>query len=502
MNFNSLQYLLFLPLCLLCVFITPKKAKNVVLLIASLCFYLSAGTPLYILFLLFGCAVTFIGGHIIQKVSTSKKGFIVAAAIIIQVLVLCFFKFNSVFFPNLAQAFSNINLLYTAENSARFSILAPLGISYYTFSSISYLVDIKRNKITAEKSFLKTSLYLSFFPYIVAGPIARADKILPQLDNSYTFEYNKVAGSLKIMLYGFFKKIAVADILSKYINTIYADVNSYSNGFTFIFLILLYMVYLYCDFSGYSDIAFASAKLLGIEICENFRTPLFSKSIKEFWRRWHISLSSWLREYIYIPLGGSRCSKPRCLTNIMLTFVFSGIWHGCGVNFIIWGALHGVYQCVENIISNINILKNKKFDLIKNIFKTVFVYYLVAISFVFFRSATLADATSVLTNQFKNLSLQGFITETVAIISKGFDSMPLLVFMFILFSFITISITVFFDAVSYYKKNDLHPAIIISMQKPIIRWGIYYLLVMLIFVAFLMQNGNYVGNVSFAYANF
>ena len=494
MLFNTISYLIFLPICIGIIFIVPKKLKNLLLLVISYLFFIEFGNPLYVLFLIFGTIITYVAANLLVK--TDRKKPILVSTISLQVFLLGFFKYGTYLLPDMAKFFKEIGFLYVNDHSGILSIAVPVGISYYTFATIGYLVDVYRGKVTNEKNFIKLAVFVSFFPQVLSGPIPRADKLLPQLDGNYTFNYARSTDALRIMLFGFFKKIAIADMLAMYINTVYADYLSYT-GLSFIFVVILYSIWLYCDFSGYCDIALATGKLLGIDVIQNFRTPLFSSSIKEFWQRWHISLSTWLKDYIYIPLGGSRNGKPRFLFNLGITFVISGVWHGAGLLFFIWGLLHALYQIIEALLP-----VPTKTSIPKTIFKTCTVYYLVSVAFLFFRSTSMDQALHMLVGQFQNISITNFISETTAAIAQGFNANHIFILGYMLFCVLVVAIQTTFDALSYYKFKDIGFAGIVVKLSTLPRHLIYYMLLAFILAAFIMQNGNYVGNVSTAYANF
>ena len=266
-----------------------------------------------------------------------------------------------------------------------------MGISFYTFQTLSYVIDVYRGDLPAEKNFFKYALFISFFPQLVAGPIERADHLLPQLFTEKHFDYDKASAGMKQMAWGFFKKMVIADNLAKYADLVFNDPGSY-RGFSVILAMVFFSIQIYCDFSGYSDIAIGTAKLLGIDLMTNFNCPYFATSIREFWSRWHISLSTWFRDYVYIPLGGNRVSVPRHQLNLMITFLTSGLWHGANWTFVIWGGLHGAMQVVENLVWG---KRPRGGDAAMpsgvRIVRTILVFILCTIAWVFFRANALSD---------------------------------------------------------------------------------------------------------------
>lgn len=504
MAFTTIPYLLFLPLCLAAVFLVPDKLKNVFLLIASWFFYLCAGSPGYVIFLWLGTAVSYFFGRLLEKPGSRKKRLsLLWGGIAFQLVVLVFFKYCGLFTSFFALWAKATGLLYTstAATTGLVSLIAPLGISYYTFQTVGYLADVYHKKFTAEHNFITYSLFVSFFPQITSGPIGRAGSLLPQLTGRYRFDYARTVSALRLMLVGFFKKIAVADMLAMYLNVVYADVTS-QNGLTLFFMPLCYMFWLYCDFSGYSDIALGSARLFGIDLIQNFDTPFFSRSVQEFWRRWHVSLSSWLRDYVYFPLGGSRCSHFRHYANLLITFMLSGLWHGAGPTFLVWGALFAVFQLGEALLHQFYKKPPLNQPRWKRILKTAGTYWLVSFSFIFFRAATLGDALHIVAGQFSGWNLSAFFSNTLSAVGKGFNSTPMLTYAYLAFCILCAGTVIFMDWYRCFRlqNGDLSPGF--SKLKPGVRWVCYYALLALVFAAFLMNNGYYGGGASTAYQGF
>ena len=284
-----------------------------------------------------------------------------------------------------------------------FNVLLPVGISFYTFQTLSYTIDVYNGKTAAQKHLGVFAVYVSFFPQLVAGPIERSNHLLPQFFRKHDFSYNRVKSGLQKMLWGFFKKIVIADNLAILVDGVYNNVGNYS-GLALIVATIFFTFQIYCDFSGYSDIAIGTAKVMGFELRENFKRPYFSKSIREFWQRWHITLSTWFRDYVYIPLGGNRTIKWRWYYNIFITFLVSGLWHGANWTFVIWGALHGSYLIAALILSSpkkkISLFiqsQNKSLDKLMDV---VITFVLVAFAWIFFRANNIEDAIYIINNLF------------------------------------------------------------------------------------------------------
>ncbi|MEY8304276.1 MBOAT family O-acyltransferase [Anaerosalibacter bizertensis] len=363
-----------------------------------------AWNPAYILLILLCTGVNYIGALRIAKTEkTTVKKFWLILSLTISLGVLFIYKYLSFINESLRSLFTYLNLNYNVKH---FDILLPMGISFYTFQTLSYTIDVYRNDIKPEKNFFMLSLYVTFFPQLVAGPIERSDKLLPQFRQEVIFDVNEVLDGFKIILFGFFKKVVVADRLAIAVNAVYNSPRNFSSIF-YIIATILFSFQIYCDFSGYSEIALGVAKVLGIDLMRNFDKPYLSKNIKEFWRRWHISLSSWFRDYLYIPLGGNRMSKTRYYLNIMITFLVSGLWHGANWTFVIWGGLHGLYQIIGDLTKNFrdkikSVLKLEGSFILKFV-QVIITFLLVSFAWIFFRANSLSDAIYIIKNLFSQL---------------------------------------------------------------------------------------------------
>jgi D-alanyl-lipoteichoic acid acyltransferase DltB (MBOAT superfamily) len=361
--------------------------------------------PEFILLLAATTPIDFFAAQWIRKGKVSLRKPILAASVLLNLTILFFFKYLGFFTDTVQWIFDILNIGIVIP---QYSIILPLGISFYTFQGLGYTVDVYRGKIEPERNFLKMFLFLAFFPQLVAGPIERAGDLMHQLYSNKKHLSIDIPGAVGYLTLGFFKKAVVADRLAPIVNTVYAMPEAYA-GLPSIIATLFFAFQIYCDFSGYSDIAIGSAKLLGVDLTRNFRQPYLSGSIREFWRRWHISLSFWIRDYIYIPLGGSRVSKPRYYLNIMLTFLASGLWHGANWTFVIWGGLHGVFQMAESLFSP----KRRK----KTIFHIILTFLLVNLAWIFFRAENMRDAVFIVSNLtygFRNWSDVQYIFETLS----------------------------------------------------------------------------------------
>jgi D-alanyl-lipoteichoic acid acyltransferase DltB (MBOAT superfamily) len=327
------------------------------------------------------------------------------------------------------------------------NILLPMGISFYTFQTLSYTIDVYNGKRKAERHLGYFALYVTYFPQLVAGPIERSERLLPQLKKKQVFDYNRTMQALLRMAWGFFKKIVIADRVGVLVNTVYGDVSAYT-GIHLIIATFFFAIQIYCDFSAYSDIAIGTANIMGHELMENFKMPYFSQSIGEFWSRWHISLSTWFKDYLYIPLGGNRVShKWKYYRNLLIVFLVSGLWHGANWTFIVWGTLHGVYSIVERILYHIkNKYKKLCFINIPAEIKTLVTFILVLFGWVFFRANNIGDAMYVMKNMnFQNISavFNGSCYEL------GLDKQDFIV------AIIAIIYLTIVDGYKYYAKKDI-----------------------------------------------
>ena len=412
---------------------------------------------------------------LIEKNRKHKKLILIITLLVCLGILFAFKYFN--FF------FESINyLLGNKLHSISLNLLLPVGISFYTFQTLSYCIDVYRGNIKAEKHFGYYATFVSFFPQLVAGPIERPDNLLPQLRKEKEFDYNKAVYGLKLMTVGFFKKIVVADNLAYYVDMVYNDL-SYYQGFALVLAAFFFTIQIYCDFSGYSDIAKGSAKLLNIDLMDNFKTPYFSTTIKEFWSRWHISLSSWFKDYVYIPLGGNRCSKLRHYFNLLATFLVSGLWHGANITFVIWGGIHGLLQILEDIF---HIKKNTKTYSFSWFIRVILVFMLMSITWVFFRASNLHDALYIFRHMFDGITnLRSYIVS--GLYSFGVKAPYLLTMLaiYLIPLFIIDYINVKYDALT------------VLNNKPIaIRYLAYFVLLLMILLL------HYVGEVNFIYFQF
>jgi len=406
MLFNSWDFLLFFPAVTALYFAAPFRARWLVLLLASSAFYM-AFVPRYIFILLFTIGVDYFAGLAIA----SRKGAARKRALVVSVLanvsILVFFKYWNFLQDNAAALAGALAIPYPAH---RLDIILPIGLSFHIFQSLSYTIEVYRGNQPVERHFGVYALYVMFYPQLVAGPIERPQNLLHQFHAAHPFDYDRAARGLQRMLWGLFKKVVIADRLAVMVTNVYGDVHR-ATGLTLILATVLFSFQIYCDFSGYSDIALGAAEVMGYELMENFRRPYFSKTVSEFWTRWHISLSTWFRDYLYIPLGGNRVSRARWSANLMIVFLVSGLWHGASWTFVVWGAIHGAYLMAAIWTSDLRARLRAasglaSFPRVGRALDVATVFALVTFAWIFFRAKTLGDAWYVATHLSSGLGAQ------------------------------------------------------------------------------------------------
>lgn len=478
MLFNSLQFLIFFPLVVLIYFVIPDKIKYIWLLIVSYFFYMCWNAK-YIFLILFSTLVTYTCGILIEKAKQSDlediykvkcKKIIVLIGLVLNIMVLFYFKYFN-FALNILTRF--FRLIHIELNNPSFDIILPVGISFYIFQALGYIVDVYRDEIYAEKNFFQYALFVSFFPQLVAGPIERSENLLKQLAGPTRFHYDAVREGLLLMMWGYFLKLVIADRCAVLVNTVYGDYISYK-GFQLIIANVLFALQIYCDFMGYSVIAKGAAKVLGYELMENFSQPYFAQTIKDFWRRWHISLSSWFRDYLYIPLGGNRGSKLQKYRNLLITFGVSGLWHGADITFFVWGGVHGLYQIIEDILTPVTDKIYKKFQVDTEKFSWKFLriiktFFFVDIAWVFFRADSVGAAFQILKNSI-NISNVGLLLNG-GLYQLGLNERNISIL------FIGIFFLIFY---SMMKEKGVDVLDWLSSQNSIFRYIVYWGIVILI----------------------
>ena len=404
MLFNSIEFLIFFPLVCLTYYVIPYKARTVFLLICSYFFYM-CWNPKYALLMLTSTAITYLSGILIsgcdriadEKQRTARKKQYVALSFISNLLILFFFKYYNLFSGTVNTILELLDIRYTIP---RFDVLLPVGISFYTFQALSYTADVYRNDIYAEKNFLKYALFVSFFPQLVAGPIERSKNLLVQISQKHPFDFENVRHGFLLMLYGYFQKIVLSSYLAMVVDAVY-DGWTECSGLQLTIATACFAFQIYCDFGGYSNIAIGAAEIMGFRIMDNFNAPYLSRSVSEFWRRWHISLSTWFRDYLYIPLGGNRLGRWRKYLNLMIVFLVSGLWHGAEYHFVVCGGINGLFQVIGDLMKPVKKKVNELLHIgtdsaLHRILQTAITFYLLMITWIFFRADSLSSAFGIL----------------------------------------------------------------------------------------------------------
>ena len=405
MLFNSIEFLFFFPIVVLAYFIIPKKVRYIWLLLASYIFYMGWNAA-YALLLLASTVVTYLSGLLLDKLSrspddtphrTSMRKLIVALSCIISLGILFFYKYFTFALSLVSGAFA---LAGISLNVPTFDIILPVGISFYTFQALSYTIDVYRGDIPAERNFLRYALFVSFFPQLVAGPIERSRNLLTQMQKPTVFDFDKARDGFLLMLWGYFLKIVLADRIAVVVDTVYDGYEAYS-GWYFVVATVLFAIQIYCDFSGYSAIAIGAARILGFDLMDNFDAPYTALSVAEYWRRWHISLTTWFKDYLYIPLGGNRKGRFRKYINIMIVFLTSGLWHGASLHFVFWGGLNGLYQIIGECLLPLRTRVARLLHLDPDSFgyrlgRVLGTFFLVDVAFIFFRADRIRTAFGIL----------------------------------------------------------------------------------------------------------
>ena len=402
MLFNSFEFLIFFPIVIFVYHFVPDRFRHIWLLLCSYYFYMCWNAR-YVLLIFASTLITYVSGRFIEEAEERKdakrKKIVLFFCIIVNLSILFAYKYLNFALDLLAKLFA---VFHVGLHVPVFDIILPVGISFYTFQALIYTIDVYRGDIKAEKDFLRYALFVSFFPQLVAGPIERSGHLLGQLASLKKIDYEKAKDGFLLMLWGFFLKIVIADRLAIFVNAVYNDYTKYP-GFLLVMATAFFAIQIYCDFYGYSTIAVGAAKILGVDLMENFRSPYLSVSVAEFWRNWHISLTSWFRDYLYIPLGGNRKGKFRKYLNILIVFLVSGLWHGADLTYVIWGLLNGLYQVIGELLKPLRnkviaILHINRENLLYRLFAMAVTFTLVSFSWIFFRAADMKEAIGIITS--------------------------------------------------------------------------------------------------------
>lgn len=468
MLFNSLHFVIYFIIVTWVYFILPFNRRWLWLLIVS-CYFYMVFVPYYILILLFTIIIDYIAGiQIEQATNQRKRRTFLIASIVANIGCLVFFKYYN---------FANENLTFLLDKLGVHNpipilhIILPIGLSFHTFQALSYTIEVYKGNFKAERHLGIYALYVMFYPQLVAGPIERPQNVLHQFYEKFDFDEYRVYSGLRIMMWGMFKKVFIADRLALLVDTVFNNPEG-QNGLTYFIATLFFTIQIYCDFSGYSDIALGAAKVMGFKLMQNFNTPYLATSISNFWSRWHISLSTWFRDYVYIPLGGNRVSKTRRYYNTFIVFMLSGLWHGANWTFVAWGGLHGFYLLIENML--LSSIPSKAFSLRITFLKPIFVFFIVMLAWIYFRATTITEANKIIAT-----IASDFVPQIIIFFSGRFNFYGL---RGIDISSISISFLIIIFLIVVEKKYGAFvlDQFALNTKRKSIRWGIYYLLLVLI----------------------
>ena len=469
MLFNSLSFLIFFPAVTTLYFLIPHRYRWLFLLVVSCIFYM-AFIPIYILVLALTIVIDYAAGLLIERAEGNRRKWFLVMSVVSTCGVLFVFKYFNFFNTNFSQLARFLHWNYSVES---LSLILPIGLSFHTFQSLSYVIEVYRKNYKAEHHFGIYALYVMFYPQLVAGPIERPGNLIHQFYEKHAFDDARVTNGLKLMIWGFFKKVVIADRLAILVEQVYNDPTQYT-GFPLMAAALFFAFQVYCDFSGYSDIAIGAAQVMGFRLMDNFNRPFYSATVADFWRRWHISLMTWFRDYVYIPLGGNRVGKWRWYFNIFLTFTLSGLWHGAGWGYVLWGSLNGIYLIVSNLTEN---LRKKwaewvglnRFPTFHQGLQVAFTFFLFCFTLIIFRAKSLSDAAYVMTHLWTGLGdLAGMKMSVKSLYSSGLNRYELII------AFVSIGLMEFIQLIE--KQGKMRQ---MFSERPILaRWAIYYVLIL------------------------
>lgn len=469
MLFNSFSFLIFFPIVFLVYWILPHSLRRLFLLVAS-CYFYASLIPKYIFILFFIITADYFLAFLVNKQTGKRRALFLMMSILINIGTLFLFKYFNFFNENIGVFAKMIHWNYTPS---LLTFVLPLGLSFHVFQSLSYMIEVYRKNYSPEKNFITYALYVMFFPQLVAGPIERPAHLLPQLSAYHKFDPSLARKGLERMLWGFFKKLVIADQIAQIINPLFTT--NQSNGLIVMAMAVLFTYQLYCDFSGYTDIALGTAMMLGISLRENFNRPFAASSFTDFWHRWHMSLSTWFRDYVYFSLGGSKVSKIKWIRNLLITFFLSGFWHGANWTFIVWGLINGVYLIFEQVtrrvrnwfVSTIGLIN---FPKLNKAIHTVVVFSFTSLAFLFFRAVSISQAWFMVSHIFSGISINYLAHSFLQTLTKTSGN--------ILFAFIILSIVIL-EVVQYFQseKKTLY---IFDSRSRFLRYGWYYCLAVMI----------------------
>ncbi len=491
MSFFSMEFVFFFGGIIVAYYAIPYRYNNYVLLAASLAFYACFDLK-YILILLFIIILSFLVGKYARnncEDENNQSRLLLAVGILVTLFVLFIFKFWNYLYLSVTRLFDASDI----STAGAAAIIAPIGISFFTLEAIGYMVDVYKGRVLAEEDFFKYALFISFFPKIMSGPIERSTNLLKQIHDGVEFNYEKVRHSFLLILWGSFIKLLIANRLAIIVNAAF-DSYMEQTGFTMLIAVIIFGIQLYVDFAGYSYMAIGMAGVFGYDLVENFRQPYFSQNVRDFWRRWHMSLSSWLRDYVYIPLGGSRKGTARRYLNLIITFLVSGLWHGTGMHFVAWGLIHGIYQVLSIVFEKLMAPFASKINIKRDCFshkmvKAIITFALVDFAWLFFRADSVGSALEILNKIFLRPEVGRTIYESLMLAGVEVKKGGVLVFELLLLLVVDL----------YHEKRG-QVSELLDAQNKWFRWTVYVTLTMFIVVGIIRDYG--VGASAFIYANF
>jgi alginate O-acetyltransferase complex protein AlgI len=480
MLFNSVNFLIFFIVVTSIYFLIPYNKRWFLLLISS-CYFYMAFVPVYILILGFTIVIDYFAGIFIESSTGKKRKIFLICSLIANIGVLAIFKYFNFLNHNLSFLLQGFGL----TNPVPFlSILLPIGLSFHTFQAMSYTIEVYRGNQKAERHFGIYSLYVMFYPQLVAGPIERPQNLLHQFREKFDFDYDRVTSGLRLMIWGLFKKVVIADRLAIVADTVYNNPQNH-NSLGLIIGTLFFSFQIFCDFSGYSDMAIGAARIMGFKLMTNFDKPYHSKSIHEFWKRWHISLSSWFKDYLYISLGGNRVTIPRWYLNLFIVFLISGLWHGANWTFVIWGALHGSYLVFALMTKNVRGKINATFFIDRIPFISVLTtFILTAFAWIFFRASSVNSAFYIIQHIFSGLpDLAGRILNHQSVWENlGLGKKDLI---------LSVLLIIFLEIV-HYVQSKKSITLMIKQKPTYVRWAVYYGIVLAIIFFGVFENRQFI----------
>ncbi|WP_231940363.1 MBOAT family O-acyltransferase [Filimonas lacunae] len=482
MLFNSFQFLYFFVVVTAIYFILPHKNRWF-LLLASSCYFYMAFVPVYILILGATIVVDYFAGIYIEQSQGKRRKAFLIASLVANIGTLAIFKYYNFINDNLTLLLHGVHI----NNPIPYlTILLPIGLSFHTFQAMSYTIEVYRGNQPAERNFGIYSLYVMFYPQLVAGPIERPQNLLYQFKTKHEFDYQRIVDGLKLMAWGVFKKVVIADRLAMVVNNVYDHPHEY-HGLSLVIATVFFSFQIFCDFSGYTDIALGSAKVMGFTLMKNFNRPYHAKSINDFWSRWHISLSTWFKDYLYIPLGGNRVSVPRWYLNLFIVFLISGLWHGASWTYIIWGGLNGFYLVFALVTRKwrnkmVDASGIRKWPVVYSILQVITTFVLVATAWVFFRAHTLADAVYIIESGY---------TETGADVVNLLRSVPIHNFLY-LRDIAAGGLVILLLEMAHLVQRKTSVIGFLNTRPKYIRWSAYYVFVFLLLLGSVSSDGQFI----------